>query len=683
MASVDLSNVQPTFDQLCELCTAIFDGTFDWEAQSTKPHRDINSLSDVAKSGCHMCSLILASIHPADVSHLQHDLDNCLVEPLDQLTLELNIPFRYLRIHVRSPSRPPTHHFYRSDLKRNAWCAASLTILRNTEDYTQRDRVLSSSNYSAATVAQITRWLGDCIATHSECFSMQVASATRDILPTRLLDLADVARSDQLRLVATKGLPEDTIYATLSHCWGGKCALTLTVDNLSMMEAGIATNCLPKTFRDAVSVTMDLSIRYLWIDALCIIQDSANDHDWSHEAAIMGDVYANSYITIAATTSPNSTGGLFHQRNPLAVWPCRVTARWSCFDPGHYVVGISELVRDQNQAPLIERAWAYQEWLLSKRLLHFSDDQVRWQCYCLSASEVYPRGLDEDDADYQGAETKAIISDLSNDQANRHSLWQRIREEYSEKSLTKSTDKLAAFSGIARMAHKVLDSPPADYLAGLWKPELLRELLWTRYEAEIQPRNKNFYIAPTWSWASLNGPVWIRNSLWSNSQFIPVATVLDIKLEPIDDAFGPVKSGKLTLQCSLSSVTLITKSGSFPRESWGPDYNWTISSIRGASTATGCALDMDYRSYTPVLPSAQLSFYYAPIIYRVGTEHRPCSVTGLLLLEDSVSSKEYVRVGVLEVNLGDERDKVLGFLNLQVGPEGQAMTHGLDVVEII
>ncbi|KAH8687965.1 heterokaryon incompatibility protein-domain-containing protein, partial [Tricladium varicosporioides] len=335
-----------------------------------------------------------------------------------------------------------------------------------------------------------------CIRTHSECFAMQTVAATRDILPTRLLDLKNVAQDHQLRLVATKDLPHDTIYTTLSHCWGGQCGLRLTVGSLPMLEAGFAKGCLPETFRDAVSVTVDLGIRYLWIDALCIIQDSVDDQDWSREASIMGDVYANSYITLAATTSPNSAGGLLHRRNPLAVLPCRLTA--------NFVIGSSKWACDQYQKPLIDRAWAFQEWLLSRRLIHFSDDQVRWECYCLAASEAYPEGLDEDALEYQGTPTKSIISCLRNEPECRQGLWERIRTEYSEKALTKPSDRLTAFSGIARMVHKVLGSPPQDYLAGLWKPELLQELLWTRYEEECQPRSTNQYIAPTWSWASLN-----------------------------------------------------------------------------------------------------------------------------------------------------------------------------------
>ena len=130
--------------------------------------------------------------------------------------------------------------------------------------------------------------------------------------------------------------------------------------------------------------------------------------------------------------------------------------------------------------PLEDRAWAFQEWLLSKRLIHFSHDQARWECFCLAASQLYPEGVDQDDDLHAGLTAKGIVISLSDGESAIDALWQRIREEYSEKQLTKATDKLAAFSGIARMAHKVLKSAPEEYCVGLWKPRLLTELLWTR-----------------------------------------------------------------------------------------------------------------------------------------------------------------------------------------------------------
>ena len=264
----------------------------------------------------------------------------------------------------------------------------------------------------------------------------------------------------------------------------------------------------------------------------------------------MGDIYANSYFTLAATTSPNSQGGLLQQRNPLSVWPCRLTATWECFVSRELVVSVEAGARDLEMKPLGDRAWVFQEWLLSKRLIHFSKDQVRWECYCLAASEVHPFGTDEFDFVEYGITTKNVVAGLGRNAKLTRDLWERIRTDYSKKALTKIIDKLAAFSGIARMAYKLLRLSEEDYLAGLWKQELLQELLWERIEAEEQPYDPDLYIAPIWPWASLNGPFWYLN-FRSGFQSHWRVNVLDTKISPVNDAFGPVKSGSLIVQCTM------------------------------------------------------------------------------------------------------------------------------------
>ena len=499
---------------------------------------------------------------------------------------------------------------------------------------------------------------------HAECFEIQTVTATWDVLPKRLLDLRFVAQQGSISLITSRSLPQDTIYATLSHCWGGGCQKTLTVDSLEEFETGLLVDSIPKTFRDAVFVSIELGIKYLWIDALCIVQDSVDNLEWRQEASIMGDVYANSYVTLAATTSSNPQGGLVHQRNPLSVWPCRLTATWRCFVPGELVVSTGVLSRDSDMRPLGNRAWAFQEWLLSRRLIHFSNDQVRWECYCLAASEVYPDGLDETDLQDQGTPTKGIVVDLWADSEASHLLWKRIREEYSEKALTKTTDKLAAFSGIARMVHKLLKSSKEDYLAGLWKQNLLQELLWERYKGVGEPHDPNLYIAPTWSWASLNGSFWntdleseIKKSSWH-------VNVFDTKISYVDDAFGPVKSGSLILQCSLCYITLSSPHDRPSDTNSSSSHSWKTLTINGVSVAYGCNVSFDHLSLATLTPCTSLSFYFIPVrSFLDQKSHYPDNVTGLLLQKTQKVRGQYCRVGLLKVYLfGTDQSTIFSHL---------------------
>jgi hypothetical protein len=97
-------------------------------------------------------------------------------------------------------------------------------------------------------------------------------------------------------------------FVSLSHCWGGAEILKLTTTNISVLKGDISFLQLPKTFQDAIQVVRTLGIRYIWIDSLCIIQNS--DQDWHKEASAMLKVYKHALFNIAATASTNSCGGL-------------------------------------------------------------------------------------------------------------------------------------------------------------------------------------------------------------------------------------------------------------------------------------------------------------------------------------------------------------------------------------
>jgi hypothetical protein len=110
----------------------------------------------------------------------------------------------------------------------------------------------------------------------------------------------------------------DGPYVSLSHCWGRVKPLTLTTGTLDQFLHGIDLTLVPATFLDAFKLTRAIGIRFIWIDSLCIIQNSLDD--WEHEAGTMLRVYQNAYCNIAATHSRNSSQGLFRSRNPKALF---------------------------------------------------------------------------------------------------------------------------------------------------------------------------------------------------------------------------------------------------------------------------------------------------------------------------------------------------------------------------
>ena len=186
--------------------------------------------------------------------------------------------------------------------------------------------------------------------------------------------------------------------------------------------------------QQAVVTTRSLSVRYLWIDAICIIQDSHND--WSLEADDMANIYLNALLTISATTTSDHTEGFFRPVLQNENLPPRPHSR---------------------KSPIYSRGWTFQEQLLSPRILEYSENGISWECI-FSVSEGrddilrFKRAL-------VGFRTTSMAL-----QEQAHTSWQQIVEAYSARHLTHEADKLMAIRGIAKLTGDILQD---TFLAGL------------------------------------------------------------------------------------------------------------------------------------------------------------------------------------------------------------------------
>jgi hypothetical protein len=131
--------------------------------------------------------------------------------------------------------------------------------------------------------------------------------------PTRLLDLSEA----KIPLIITREAEPSGLYGTLNHCWGSKSFLTLTAENIETMKSIIDPALLPKAFQHAIEIARGLSLKYLWIDSLCIVQGL--EADWLNESAVMEDVYKHSYCNITATSASNGSKGCSIERDPGGV----------------------------------------------------------------------------------------------------------------------------------------------------------------------------------------------------------------------------------------------------------------------------------------------------------------------------------------------------------------------------
>ena len=123
-------------------------------------------------------------------------------------------------------------------------------------------------------------------------------------------------------------LAHDARYMTLSHCWGpDRPGSALSRASFGRLKEGCPIDSLPQTFRDAILIVKYLGCPYLWIDALCIIQDDKSD--WRRESSKMADVYLNSELNIAASVGIKSHQDIFKHRNPLRISPCIIHTSWT------------------------------------------------------------------------------------------------------------------------------------------------------------------------------------------------------------------------------------------------------------------------------------------------------------------------------------------------------------------
>jgi hypothetical protein len=216
------------------------------------------------------------------------------------------------------------------------------------------------------------------------------------------------------------------------------------------MRQGIRMESLPKTSRDAVSITQRLGIQYLWLDSLCIVQDVTRD--WTSEAARMKDYYKNGYLTIPALFSPDSHCGILNPRQDL---PCVLLSPQRQL---YLRVQLPEQRDVIRTAPLSSRAWVLQEQLLSTRILHHGDNEIFWECLTSTAREsITFQSTERTDPDTvvtsEGADFKCLLINLDSNiyslSASAFATWYRLVTQYSRRAITYQSDRLLAISGLA------------------------------------------------------------------------------------------------------------------------------------------------------------------------------------------------------------------------------------------
>lgn len=337
---------------------------------------------------------------------------------------------------------------------------------------------------------------------------------------------------------------------SLSHCWGDAKILKLTKNTLSQFTRAIYVSQVPKTFRDAFEVTKALGIRYIWIDSLCIIQDSPED--WNKEAASMFQVYQHAYCNIAATRASSSRDGLFCSRDPRKLSLIVKFEHGSHHDSYRMASenGWKVAVED---TPLNCRGWVVQERLISPRIIHFAAEEVFWDCCMSTASESQPDGLCEDTQSSKKNLTRHLKLAENHSQLKA---WRGIVQQYSACKLTyPGKDRIVAISALAEYLQVLWKD---ECYAGLWSKNLLRELCWEHREKGSLDCTPTLLRAPTWSWLSFHGSINFPLSDFHEDESVndlALVAEVDIRQEKCE-AGNRVIRGHINLRCVLHPIII-------------------------------------------------------------------------------------------------------------------------------
>ncbi|KAK3396893.1 heterokaryon incompatibility protein-domain-containing protein [Sordaria brevicollis] len=295
---------------------------------------------------------------------------------------------------------------------------------------------------------------------------------------------------------------------TLSYRWSAEVRETrLMQNNKGIYYESIPTSTWPQIYHDAVSVARHFDTRYLWIDALCIIQDDSDD--WKEQSALMDIIYERGVLNLAGIMGEKADG-LRVCRDPLRVFRCALShpsgETWELYDPVDEGIYVEDTLEN---APLYKRGWTFQERVLSMRTLHFGP-QLVWECSMCSTTE------NSSETSFPPAPTPSSVlkGALRNFDSSRVAkerladLWQRAVATFSKMELTKPSDKLPALQGIVnRFGHSLNMDPIHYYIAGLWLFDS-NQLAWFRIGKRDWLTTKDDDLArelslhhPSWSWA--------------------------------------------------------------------------------------------------------------------------------------------------------------------------------------
>ncbi|KAL5119773.1 hypothetical protein ACEQ8H_002379 [Pleosporales sp. CAS-2024a] len=581
------------------------------------------SLPSLRASGahCRACALLLNGIllHHERFANANEDKIRVKAQSFtstspqrNQDHLSVEVRWKELDTHLNYDQDANHEHMGYPDLKLEFFTEGDG---QSTFSAIGRGRPISDNPLLDAGLSTARDMIKECLSSHARCKQQKPTT-----LPKRVLDL--LLGPDPKRVVLKESewnedeqRYEHGEYIALSHVWGLSKGPKTTKDNLQSHIKGIAWSALPQTLQEAVAFTRAMGMRYLWVDSLCLIQDDIQAK--LEESIRMDEVFGNAFLTIAATSAKDSST---QQLFPPKPQPFKIQATDNKGQlakihvreqPGHYSFKAPfdegshmnewELPFNMSEeanlhTPLLKRAWAYTERLLSPRVLHFTKSEMILECregYNCECGRIDDSTFDSRTTDSIKQELGRIIHEANTQpQTNSNGgqmdrridgvtsqmasttiastpphvirrredalqLWSYIITEFSARNMTYD-ERLIAIAGLAKA---LLPAMQSGYIAGQWTCSTL-SLLWYPNDSTRcrRPKPMEGQNIPTWSWASCEGsPIFCDNAsamdLACRVSFGPKGKRAS--------AWSPIQGEPLSLSAAMvAEVTLHTSSTS-------------------------------------------------------------------------------------------------------------------------
>lgn len=333
---------------------------------------------------------------------------------------------------------------------------------------------------------RISKWLSICESSHSKCRQSPKEGRDRDFT-LRVIDVEQGCVVD-----AAPGCR----YIALSYVWGGANQVELSKETYSILTKSgsitpLTTN-IPRTIRDAMLLCQGIGQRFLWVDALCILQDVPED---KHSQIMnMDRIYSSALLTLVDGFGSDANAGLPGVRpNSRLVNQCT-----GYIDDMKLLSVRHDLWPALKDSAWFSRGWTFQEYVLSKRVLLFVSGTVIFLCqkaFWKEDTALEDQSMKSTTRECQrflpcglGISASAISPDKAETQCNN------LISAYSTRKLTREDDILNAFEGILNNFTPVL----GDFISGLPEKMLCTSLLWRNKDNNPPRERRNCF--PSWSW---------------------------------------------------------------------------------------------------------------------------------------------------------------------------------------